>query len=299
MRRLRVGSLCSGYGGLEMGISMVFPRTKLEFVADNDPAVSRILEHRYPYVPNIADITLVKGDELPPVHILAAGFPCQPFSDLGHRKGMDDERYLFDEITRLISEMPVKPGILIFENVASLRWNNDGHTFYRVLSSLSRLGYVGSYGVFRASDAGAPHQRERIFITAIAPDSPGLASRIQDASAYTFSEQRQARSLLGQRTVRASEGSFWGAYGNAVWLWEGITGFSAPFPLIPSESGEPYTNPRFVEWIMGLPAGWVTDVPGLSWEEQIHALGNGVVPQQAALAVSELLTWNANVELGK
>lgn len=293
MRRIRIGSLCSGYGGLEMGIERVFGRARLEYVADNNPAVSRILAHHYPGAPNIGDIAAVKGDELPFVNVLAAGFPCQPFSPLGHHKGLEDERYLFDEIVRLVEEMPAKPGLLIFENVAALRYGNEGKVFYRVLSSLSRIGYVGSYGVFRASDAGAPHQRERIFITAVAPDSPGLARRIQDASAYSFADRGEARKVLSQRIVRAGKGSFWGPYGNAVWRWEGLTGFTAPFPLIPSGAGEPYTNPCFVEWLMGLPAGWVTGVPGLSWEEQIHALGNGVVPQQAALAISELLPWNA------
>ena len=62
-----------------------------------------------------------------------------------------------------------------------------------------------------------------------------------------------------------------------------------PAPVEPARNGSPRLSPAFTEWMMGLPEGWVTDVPGLSRNAQLKALGNGVVPQQAAMALRLLL----------
>ena len=80
----------------------------------------------------------------------------------------------------------------------------------------------------------------------------------------------------------------WGAYWPAIARWEAVTGRRAPRPTEPGRTGE-RLSPRFVEWMQGLPEGWVTDVPGLSRNAMLKALGNGVVPQQAALALRLLL----------
>lgn len=80
----------------------------------------------------------------------------------------------------------------------------------------------------------------------------------------------------------------WGPYTLAIRRWEHVTGRPAPRPTEPGRTGE-RLSPRFVEWLMGLPEGWVTDVPGLSRNAQLKALGNGVVPQQAAMALRLLL----------
>lgn len=79
----------------------------------------------------------------------------------------------------------------------------------------------------------------------------------------------------------------YGKYGPAITRWETILGRQAPPALIP---GTRKLNPAFVEWMMGLPAGWVTDIPGLTHNQQTHALGNGVVPQQAHTAITDCLT---------
>jgi DNA (cytosine-5)-methyltransferase 1 len=80
----------------------------------------------------------------------------------------------------------------------------------------------------------------------------------------------------------------WGIYADAIARWEALTR-PAPAPTQPSKKGTPQLSPRFSEWLMGLPEGWVTDVPGLTRNEQLKALGNGVVPQQAAAALRFLL----------
>lgn len=75
----------------------------------------------------------------------------------------------------------------------------------------------------------------------------------------------------------------WGPYAAAVHRWEPIIGRPAPPPLTDGA-----LSPRFVEWVMGLPEGWVTDVPGLSRAAMLRMLGNGVVPQHAAYALTHL-----------
>jgi len=80
----------------------------------------------------------------------------------------------------------------------------------------------------------------------------------------------------------------WGKYAPAIQRWEEILGRPAPDPTEPGKTA-PRLSPRFAEWIMGLPEGWVTDVPDVDRKGQLHALGNGVVPQQAAAALRILL----------
>lgn len=81
----------------------------------------------------------------------------------------------------------------------------------------------------------------------------------------------------------------WGQYEPAIRRWQSVLGRRAPAPTELGRTGNPRLSPRFVEWMQGLPVGHVTDVPGLSRNEQLKALGNGVVPQQAAAALRMLL----------
>lgn len=81
----------------------------------------------------------------------------------------------------------------------------------------------------------------------------------------------------------------WGAYEPAIRRWEYIRGIEAPCPVEPGQKGRPRLAPPFVEWMMGLPPGWVTGIEGLSRAKQLKLLGNGVVPQQVYLALRTLL----------
>lgn len=81
----------------------------------------------------------------------------------------------------------------------------------------------------------------------------------------------------------------WGDYAPAIARWEHILGRPAPAPTQTSSKGNPQLSAAFVEWLMGLPDGWVTDVPGITRNEALKALGNGVVPQQAEAAIRWLL----------
>ena len=108
----------------------------------------------------------------------------------------------------------------------------------------------------------------------------------QDPNASGGGYNGQTNTTLTDATVRQPEE--WGRYAPAIRRWEALTR-PAPPPTQPSRKGTPQLSPAFVEWMMGLPAGWVTDVPGLTRNQQLKALGNGVVPQQAGAAMRLLL----------
>jgi DNA (cytosine-5)-methyltransferase 1 len=95
--------------------------------------------------------------------------------------------------------------------------------------------------------------------------------------------------LPGQAREIATD---WGKYGPAIRRWEAVLGRPAPAPTEPNRNGNPRLNPEFSSWLMGWPPGWVTDVPGVSRNDQLRIIGNGVVPQQATAA----LTWLLNIQ---
>jgi site-specific DNA-cytosine methylase len=80
----------------------------------------------------------------------------------------------------------------------------------------------------------------------------------------------------------------WGPYEPAIRRWEAVIGRPAPAPTEPNAKGNHRLSPKFTEWMMGTPEGWITDVP-ISRNEQLKACGNGVVPQQAAAALKDML----------
>lgn len=94
-----------------------------------------------------------------------------------------------------------------------------------------------------------------------------------------------------QGTVVLRGDAQWGDYTAAIARWEHVLGRSAPAPTMTSAKGNPQLSPRFVEWMMGLPLGWVADAPGITRNEALKALGNGVVPQQAAEALRVMASW--------
>jgi DNA (cytosine-5)-methyltransferase 1 len=109
------------------------------------------------------DITEFDANDIPDHEVLLAGFPCQPFSIIGSRKGFEDIRgTLFFYIAKIIEAK--KPKVFILENVKLLARHNNSKTLNKILETLMQLGYNVDYRIFNALDFGLPQKRERIFI---------------------------------------------------------------------------------------------------------------------------------------
>jgi len=156
----RIGSLCSGYGGLEMGVQSVVGST-VAWHSDIDPGASKILAHHWPNVPNHGDLTTTDWSTVEPVDIITAGWPCQPWSLAGKGKGAQDERAIWPAIADAVRHL--RPRHVILENVAAIIVLGE---LARSVGDLASLGYVGSWRCLRASDVGAPHGRNRCFVVA-------------------------------------------------------------------------------------------------------------------------------------
>lgn len=155
---MRIGSLCSGYAGLDQAAEQVTGGRTIWF-CEYDAAPSKLLAHRFPHVPNFGDLKALEWADHP-VEVLTAGYPCQPFSGAGKRLGTDDPRHLFPWIVQGVERL--RPPLLLFENVR-------GHLslgFDIVLAELDRIGYDVRWTILRASDIGAPHGRARLWIAA-------------------------------------------------------------------------------------------------------------------------------------
>lgn len=390
----RIGSLFSGYGGLDRSVIEALGGGQVVWHSDIKPASIALLEHHYPDVPNLGDILNIDYNAAAPIDVLAASWPCQPHSAAGKRLGEKDPRALWPCVVRAVEE--TRPAIFFGENVARIATNGE---LRRVVRSLTRLGYVGAWRSLRASDIGACHRRDRMFVVAADPESlgwlerwagdagqlgrpdvavsgdglrhlnllpiptardvhgPGAQGRegglnLRSAIALLptpgerlggqrgspSGETAIARMASGRRnlddavmamlatptardwkdngdfTVNARRRSLphqikelsdvayadrWGKYAEAIALHEQVFGRPAPEPTqISQRNGKPQLSARFVEFMMGLPEGWVTDIPTEVLVDsprksvrnaQLSLLGDGVVPAQGAAAFSFLL----------
>lgn len=314
---MKIGSLFSGIGGLDLACEQVFEGQTV-WQVEREPYCQKVLAARWPDAERFDDVTQVSADVLEPVDVLCGGFPCQDLSIAGKRAGLDGAKSgLYGEMMRLVSEL--RPRFVVFENVPALMQYRA-----RVHGDLTALGYGSTWQMCRASDAGAPHSRRRVFILAVrdaagcvvlpdpssqgdlfAPSWDELAAldrnwptpcaRDYKDSGYEPSQQRRQTPRLPIAAVLASD----------------CTSLADP-------ATRPVLNPTWVEVLMGLRAGWTmpADVPAVThaWPAgrgemqldhepprlvpkrlifqraaRLRALGNAVVPQQAATALTRML----------
>ena len=305
-------SLCSGYGGLDIAVED-FYGAQTAYYCEIEPACLEVLAGRFPTALNVGSLEELKTGTIE-ADIITAGYPCQPFSLAGKREGVFDDRHLWPTIRQVISN--VRPTRVVLENVAG-HLTSGGTS---VIRDLARMGYSVKWGTIRASEAGAPHQRKRLFIVAnaygmgagrdehrklfvkederetereerqrvrVTSGHGNKAITDTDGSAGT---QRHKRTKTGQPTPHRGnakrcglqDGWPWGQYEQAIKRWEKVTRRAAPIPV-----DEGKLSALFVEWMMGLTEGWVTDIVDHRGRA-LKMLGNGVVPQQAALALEHL-----------
>ena len=475
MKGPRIGSLFSGAGGLDLAVLHVFGgrvawHCEIEWLEDKNGklrpnAAVKVLEHRFPGVPNLGDISAVDWSAVESVDILIGGFPCQDVSAAGLRAGIADgtRSGLWAMFAKAIAAL--RPKAVVIENVRGLLsaqahramepdnavvgGGTDGPVLRAagaVLGDLADLGYDAQWVTVSAASVGAPHERFRVFILAVATNTddaadaegggrPCLDDRTSCAPARgewggiargsaggapesvalllptpvahpsantpenhlrkkpgrvrvtdlqilvengllatggellptpsvadaegghaTRSGTRSHELLLpgvaraygngdllptptardgkgsnpnrdggmdlpgallptpaaadgdrGADFARANRdgsggddfvttvaratrepGTRWGKYEPAIRRWEERTR-PAPAPTEPNAKGNPRLAPPFPEWMQGWPAGWVTAVPGVSRNDQLRLIGNGVCPQQAIAALRWLI----------
>lgn len=187
---LRSLSLCSGIGGLDLGLAR-WCRTVCYVERDSFAAsvlVARMEEAELDRAPIWNDLRSFDGRAWRgAVDLVVGGYPCQPFSAAGKRQGANDERHLWPEIRRILEE--VAPPLAFFENVR-------GHLslgFADVLGDLAALGFDAEWGVLAASDVGAPHRRDRLFILAHAQGHDGRLLLCERGSRESGDEPRGCR----------------------------------------------------------------------------------------------------------
>ena len=348
----RVLSLCSGIGGLDLGIELAFPGARTVCFVEREAAccqvlVSRMEEGRLAPAPVWTDLKTFDGAAWSGcVDIVSAGYPCQPFSCAGARKGVEDPRHLWPEVRRIIRESG--PALVVLENV-------QGHIskgLRQVLKDLMELGFDAEWGIYSAAQAGSPQRRNRVFVLAYgcgggfpferqALDQDGgdafrdNADRLDEAVADTHRVRESGDQSSHREGSRVEQGGkeladthrggrtseqYPGGGGAEAGGGEGDTEQSCGGKELEHPSRErPQGRRKPIEqsahkrppWPPGPEGDW-SNVPEWLWParcggrsqtepairgmvdgvpvrvDQLRALGNAVVPQQAALALRDL-----------
>ncbi len=171
---VRFIDLFCGIGGFHLAAEQVCQERGLQsscvFASDIDPDAQNAYEANFGMRP-VGDITQVTAQNIPDHDVLFAGFPCQPFSICGDRKGFDDTRgTLFFDVARILKEK--QPAAFVLENVKLLRGHDKGRTLAVIMQTLHDLGYQAEWRVLNALDFGVPQRRERILIVGFREPHP-------------------------------------------------------------------------------------------------------------------------------
>ncbi len=188
-------SICTGYGGIELGLKPIMPRIRTVCYVENEIGASKILGARIrdgilddaPIWTDLRtfDAKAWRGK----IHLVTGGFPCQPHSIAGKKQGADDPRELSGEVLRIAEELGCPT--LFLENVETIKrfyWDN-------IRPKLHRLGYKTQEGIFSAEEVGAPHRRRRFFILAYHDNSR--------VSTFGYEGQREGSERTEERQDRS------------------------------------------------------------------------------------------------
>jgi DNA (cytosine-5)-methyltransferase 1 len=282
---LRALHLCSGYGGFELGLRLagIPARTVAHVERDAYAAatlVARMADQVLDQAPVWSDLTTFDGAPWRGrVDLITAGFPCQPFSQAGQRRGVDDERWLWADIARIVAD--VGPRFVLLENVPGLVRLGLPH----VLADLADLGFDAEWGLLSAAAVGAPHRRERIWILAYADEwrlqdvgqlarstRAGMVGDVDRSGGTAMADaedDRRPRSIEPERSGAALAGTV-----------------GRGFPPPPDDTdgwrdwiAEGGPQPSVRRGAHGRPVGLA---------DALHLGGNGLVPRVAAVALRQL-----------
>lgn len=229
MSALKVGSLFSGYGGLDLAVCEVFG-ANMAWHAETEPGPAAILAAHWPDVPNLGDITAVDWSQVEPIDVLTGGFPCQDISAAGRQAGMGTgtRSGLWSHMCEAISIL--RPRYVVIENVRALLSTkanrnegtgplesaadavgdrSDGPTLRAlgaVLGDLADIGYDARWTTLRASAVGTPHHRARVFLLATPSDAES-GRRDHGAPANVWATDREVDTPGDDRDIAAVRSS--------------------------------------------------------------------------------------------
>ena len=270
---MKHGSLFSGIGGFDLAAEWVGWENVLQ--VENDKFCNKVLKKNFPKVKRYGDIKEFKGHK-GQCDIISGGFPCQPFSHAGKRQGETDDRYLWPEMLRVISE--IKPSWVVGENVAGLISLENGKTLERIFVDLEAEGYEVESFIIPACSVGAWHRRDRIWIIAYISNYSNCPNGRQ--AEKTESISREYRKTRCTRQPIRTDSSFYSNDGSkrneGIWKKEiqELKGIQR------SEDGGVYANiegrpdlstPVLCRSFHGISNGM----------DRLKGLGNSIVPQVA------------------
>ena len=280
---LTVLDLFSGIGGFSYAAERLVGGFKTIAFCDSDEPCRRVLRKHWPDTPIFTDVRSLSAEDITPLcpsglSLITAGFPCQDLSVAGKQAGYNGERsVLFYEIIRLAGEL--RPDFLLLENVRNLLSHQNGETFQETLFQIAKAGYNAEWAVIPASDLGACHRRERIWIVAYA------------ATRGNIGLEEQARQPLQPQRMGEAGGVENASHSNH----SGLQG-QRPQCELSESSGErqaswsncsPMLNPEWRSYL-SVPVLRRGD-DGLSHRvDRLKQLGNSIVPQVAAVPLRRI-----------
>jgi DNA (cytosine-5)-methyltransferase 1 len=213
---MRYGSVCSGIEAATMAWHSL--GWKPQWFSEIEPFPSAVLQHHYPQIPNLGDMTLIHSNPIfneTTIDVLVGGTPCQSFSVAGLRKGMDDPRgNLALEFCRIADK--AKPKWIVWENVPGVLSSNGGKDFGSLLGALGELGYGFAYRILDAQYFGVAQRRRRIFLIGYLGDwRPAAAvlfeseSLCRDIAESRSKRQKVTREIKGSVVDNSESGEWW------------------------------------------------------------------------------------------
>lgn len=201
MKKLKFIDLFAGIGGIRLGFEQAFGKSaEFVFSSEIDKFSQKTYFDNFEEQP-FGDITKIDEKDIPEFDVLLAGFPCQPFSHAGLKKGFEDARgTLFFDIARIVKHH--KPKVILLENVKGFKNHDKGNTFKVIKETLEGFGYSIYTQVLNAKEFGVPQNRERIYIVCFLgevnfefPEPPKTKVKLGDilehnvADKYTISDK--------------------------------------------------------------------------------------------------------------
>jgi len=291
--KLKLLDLFSGLGGFSLGLESTGFFETIAFV-EKDEFCQKVLKKNFKNIPIEGDIRNVKGEKYR-ADVVTGGFPCQPFSVAGKRKGTDDDRYLWDETIRVVREC--KPKWFIGENVEGLVNIQDGMVLRQVQNDLEKEGFEVQCLIIPASGIGAWHQRKRIWIIGYNVSNTntrfgiGENQEIQTRGNTSTFSSKNVSNTFGKlsdgcsSTTRNSKTKFKGMECNQSWNWNEVRSKTERC----SKQDKQQTWWQTQSNLCGVPNG-VSYGLDKNRANRIKSLGNSIVPQIArelGLAIME------------